>query len=278
MAARVVTLASAFVHSSSSASSSSSSSSLFRQRLSFRITLTVKPFLGSSSRGKLMAHTIAKATLGLTLPSIIEPPKISFAAKDVDVVEWKGDILAVGVTEKDMAKDENSKFPNPILKKLDAHLSGLLAEASSEEDFTGKAGQSVVLRLPGLGSKRIGLIGLGKTASTASAFQGLGEAVAAAAKTANASDVAVVLADSTGLSAELKLATASAIASGTVLGIHEDTRYKSESKKLALKSVDILGLGAGPELDKKLKYAEEVSSGIIFGRELVNSPANVLTP
>lgn len=65
---------------------------------------------------------------------------------------------------------------------------------------------------------------------------------------------------------------------GTVLGIHEDNRYKSESKKTALRSVDILGLGTGPELDKKLKYAEDVSSGIIFGRELVNSPANVLTP
>lgn len=63
-----------------------------------------------------------------------------------------------------------------------------------------------------------------------------------------------------------------------MLGIHEDNRYKSESKKTALKSVDVLGLGTGPELDKKLKYAEEVSSGIIFGRELVNSPANVLTP
>ena len=62
------------------------------------------------------------------------------------------------------------------------------------------------------------------------------------------------------------------------MGIHEDNRYRSESKKQTLKSVEILGLGSGPELEKKLKYAEDVSSGIIFGRELVNSPANVLTP
>lgn len=63
-----------------------------------------------------------------------------------------------------------------------------------------------------------------------------------------------------------------------MLGFFEDNRYKSESKKLALRSVDIIGLGTGPELEKKLKYAGYVSSGIIFGRELVNSPANVLTP
>ena len=62
------------------------------------------------------------------------------------------------------------------------------------------------------------------------------------------------------------------------MGIYEDNRYKSESKKPALKSVDILGLGTGPELEKKLKYAQDVASGIILGKEFVNSPANVLTP
>ena len=221
---------------------------------------------------------MAHATLGLTKPNQIDPPKISFAAKEIDVVEWKGDILAVGVTEKDMTKDDNSKFQNSILKKLDDQLGGLLSEASSEEDFTGKTGQSTVLRLPGLGSKRVGLIGLGQSAISPADFQGLGESVAAAAKAAQASNVAVALASSEGLSEQSKLTSASAIASGTVLGIYEDSRYKSESKKPALKSVDILGLGTGPEIEKKLKYAEDVSSGVILGRELVNSPANVLTP
>lgn len=65
---------------------------------------------------------------------------------------------------------------------------------------------------------------------------------------------------------------------GTVLGTHDDNRYRSESKTPSIKSVDILGLGSGSELEKKLKYAEHLSSGIIFGKELVNSPANVLTP
>ncbi|MBA0633004.1 hypothetical protein Godav_001662 [Gossypium davidsonii] len=220
-----------------------------------------------------MAHT-----LGLTQPANIELPKISFAAKEIDVAEWKGDLLAVGVTEKDMTKDENSKFQNPILKKLDGLLGGLLAEASFEEDFTGKAGQSLVHRLPGLGSKRVGLFGLGQSASSPGAFHGLGEAVAAAAKTAQASGVAVILASSECPSAMSKGNTAAAIVSGTVLGLYEDNRYKSESKKPQLKSLDILGLGTGPEIEKKIKYAEVVSCAIIFGRELVNSPANVLTP
>ena len=63
-----------------------------------------------------------------------------------------------------------------------------------------------------------------------------------------------------------------------MLGLYEDNRYKSASKKVHLKQVDIIGLGSGAEVDQKLKYANDLSSGVIFGRELVNSPANVLTP
>ena len=137
------------------------------------------------------------------------------------MTEWKGDILAVGVTEKDMVKDESAKFENVILKKLDSKLGGLLAEASSEEDFTGKVGQSTVLRIPGLGSKRVGLIGLGQSASTTAAFTGFGEAVAATAKSAQASSVAIVLASSEGLSGDSKPNTASAIASGiSLMGLY----------------------------------------------------------
>lgn len=65
---------------------------------------------------------------------------------------------------------------------------------------------------------------------------------------------------------------------GAVLGTFDDNRFKSESKTPVLKSVDILGLGTGPEIEKKLKYAENVCSGIILGKELVNAPANVVTP
>ncbi|KAI4381061.1 hypothetical protein MLD38_007177 [Melastoma candidum] len=235
-----------------------------------------RPF-GRRSGGR-RSLVMAAHNLGLTTPVNLDPLKISFAAKDADLAEWKGDVLAVGVTEQDLTKDENSKFQNPILQKLDAQLSGLLSEASSEEDFMGKAGQSVVLRLPGIGSKRVGLFGLGQSPSNIISVRSLGETVAAVAKTAQASNVAIVLASSDSLSAESKLTTASALASGAVLGVHDDNRYKSESKKPSLKSVDIIGLGNGPEIEKKLKYAENLSSGIIFGRELVNSPANVLTP
>ncbi|ESW10270.1 hypothetical protein PHAVU_009G195000 [Phaseolus vulgaris] len=254
----------------------SSSSSIFLRTLSRRSS---PPLLRLSLTSPPLRNLMACASLGLTRPSNTETPKVSFASKEVDVVQWKGDLLAIGVTEKDLAPNAEAKFQNAILNALDSKLGGLLGQASSEEDFTGKPGQSVVLRIAdGLGSKRVALLGLGASASSFAAFKSLGEAVAAAAKSAQAGHVAVALASSDAFSVESKLNAASAIASGTVLGTFEDNRYRSESKKSALKSVDIIGLGSGPELEKKLKFATDVSSGIIFGRELVNSPANVLTP
>jgi leucyl aminopeptidase len=142
--------------------------------------------------------------------------QISFSAKVVEFSEWKGDILAVAVTEKDLSKDSDSKFENAVLKKLDGQLGGLLSEAAAEEDFTGKAGQLVVLRLPGQGFKRVGLIGLGQNApSTAVASRGLGEAVASVAKAAQASSAAIVLASPSGILEEFKVNAAGSVASGT---------------------------------------------------------------
>ncbi|KAL3353033.1 hypothetical protein AABB24_020830 [Solanum stoloniferum] len=263
-----------------------SSSSSFHSYPSFFTKFQSSPIWSFSisvtplcSRGaKRMAHSIARDTLGLTHTNQSDAPKISFAAKEIDLVEWKGDILAVGATEKDLARDGNSKFQNPLLQKLDSKLSGLLSEASFEEDFSGKFGQSTILRLPGLGSKRIALVGLGSSTSSTAAYRSLGEAAAAAAKSAQASNIAIALASTDGLSAESKLSSASAITTGAVLGTFEDNRFKSESKKPTLKSLDILGLGTGPEIEKKIKYAADVCAGVILSRELVNAPANVLTP
>ncbi|XP_055802234.1 leucine aminopeptidase, chloroplastic-like [Solanum dulcamara] len=270
----------------SSALASSSSSfphypSVFtkcRSSPSWGFSIAVAPLC--SRRSKRIAHCIARDTLGLTQPNESDVPKISIGAKEINLVEWKGDILAIGATEKDSIRDENSKFKNPLLQKLDSELNGLLSEASSEEDFSGKSGQSVILRLPGgLRSKRIALVGLGSSTSSApSVYHSLGEAAAAAAKSAQASNIAVALASTDELSVESKLSSASAIATGVLLGIFEDNRFRSESKKPTLESLDILGLGTGPEIENKIKYAEHVSAGIILGRELVNAPANVLTP
>uniref|UniRef100_A0A0E0FBQ0 Cytosol aminopeptidase domain-containing protein n=1 Tax=Oryza meridionalis TaxID=40149 RepID=A0A0E0FBQ0_9ORYZ len=231
-------------------------------------------------------------TLGLTMPNVVDPPQITFAAKDMDLTEWEGDILAILVTENDVCKatssSSSSRFTNAAaaLAKLDGELGGLLSEASAEEDFTGRAGQSVALRLPAApgryGFKRLCLVGVGNNMpSSAAACRSIGETVVAAAMSARARSAAVALASPPPgwvQGEDLRLNAAAAVASGVVLGLHEDRRYKSDSKKVHLKQVDLIGFGSGQEMDRKLHYANHVSTAVIFAKELVNSPANVLTP
>jgi leucyl aminopeptidase len=76
MAAIVVSLASALVASSSRSSSSLVFAKL-RSSSALRVSFAVAPF--SSRRGRVMAHTLAQATLGLTLPASIEAPKVSLS-------------------------------------------------------------------------------------------------------------------------------------------------------------------------------------------------------
>uniref|UniRef100_A0ACD5YPB2 Uncharacterized protein n=1 Tax=Avena sativa TaxID=4498 RepID=A0ACD5YPB2_AVESA len=227
-----------------------------------------------------MASTTSTAvmttTLGLTQPSAVEPLQVTFAAIDIEASDWKGDVLAVLVTENDLRRSPT--FENAV---LDGQLGGggFLSEALAEEDFAGRSGQSVVLRLQGQGFKRLCLVGLGRDApSTTAACQSIGESVASIAKSARAGSAAVVLASPGGIQEEFRPDAAAAIASGVVLGLHEDNRYRSESKKVHLKQVNLIGFGYGPEVDHKLKLADHIASGVIFGKDLVNSPANVLTP
>lgn len=65
---------------------------------------------------------------------------------------------------------------------------------------------------------------------------------------------------------------------GAVLGTFEDQRFKSESKKPLLESIEIFGLGSGPELEEKLSQTVKLAAGVIFAKQLVNAPPNVLIP
>ncbi|KAJ9558004.1 LOW QUALITY PROTEIN: hypothetical protein OSB04_012618 [Centaurea solstitialis] len=112
---------------------------------------------------------------------------ISFVAKETDLVEWKGDIRAMGVIEKGTTKDANSKFQNSILKKLDSQETRFSIKwiiCLSRKTSLERLDSQLIIRIAGLGSKR--------------AFQAI--------------NVAFAITSSNGLTPEMKLATTSAIA------------------------------------------------------------------
>jgi leucyl aminopeptidase len=71
------------------------------------------------------------------------------------------------------------------------------------------------------------------------------------------------------------ISTAQAITEGLLLALHQDNRFKSEPDKGSkLETIELLGLeGAGAGITR----AEQICSGVILARELVNAPANSVT-
>ncbi|MCO5578621.1 hypothetical protein L7F22_032465 [Adiantum nelumboides] len=204
---------------------------------------------------------------------------IEYSASKLDAAEWKGDILAVGVSSADLEKDDSGGFKNATLRKLDDALQGILGSIVAEEDFSGKAGQSTFVRLPGFGFKRIGLVGIDLSQpAVLSKWKSFGEAVAGVAKTAQAGSVAITLANLDEIEKESLQYKATAIATGVTLGVHEDSRFKSEKKKPTLKSLEFLGFGSGTVFEAQLQITQKVCQGVFLTKELVNAPPNVVTP
>lgn len=147
--------------------------------------------------------------------------QISFAAKDSEFSDWDGDILAVAVTDKDVQVQPHvsgSEFENAVLRRLDVQLGGLLRAAAAEEEFAGRPGQSVVLRVRGQRFKRVALVGFAARDRDrdAGCLHGLGESVASVARAARATSAAILVADPAVVRPESRLNAAAAIASGTV--------------------------------------------------------------
>lgn len=216
---------------------------------------------------------VLTSEVGLTKPAAPVVPEIAVQSSEADAVKWKGDIIVFGVFEGGLEDKE--------LKRLDELVGGLISDIIKEEDFSGKIGQSTYTRLAGHSFKRVGLVGLGKVNAvnkSTKVWKTLGENIATASKTAQATSVAVLIAGSSDLSEDVKLAAASAITSGVVLGTYEDTRFKSESKKPLLRSVDLLGLGNIAQLEGQLAQTVHQCAGVMLAKQLVNAPPNVLIP
>jgi leucyl aminopeptidase len=184
---------------------------------------------------------------------------------------WSGDCLAIGLFEEQV--EQSQQFI-----ALNQALDGLLQEIVSESEFKGKSGETTWLRSPSGKNiaRKIVLIGLGKPDSWT--LEGLRQAAATAVRTAQKQKSKTV-----GLALPLfnenATLSAGAIAEGIELSLHQDNRFKSEPEangsKQYIEQVDVLGVGTQTDAIAK---AQHVCAGVILARELVNAPANVVTP
>jgi leucyl aminopeptidase len=193
---------------------------------------------------------------------------MDFRATDTSILNWSGDALAI-------AFHEEAVNVTGDVAKLDEKLSGVISELIEETEFKGSAGSSAVTRVGG-GSqiRKIIVLGLGKAED--SPLENWRLAAATAAKVAQKERCKTL-----GLGLNLwnndASNTTQAMVEGVALGLHKDTRFKSdpEEKKSFLEQVDLLGLSGQEDA---IRRGQQIASGVILARELVSAPANQVTP
>jgi leucyl aminopeptidase len=184
------------------------------------------------------------------------------------LLEWAGDTLAIGLFEDAVELTGD-------LAALDQKFAGVLKELIAEEEFTGKANNTIFTRV-GAGNpvRKVILVGLGKP--EAIKLDTLRHAAAAAAKAAKKQKTKT-LAISLPIWNNDPAATAQALTEGTQLALYQDNRFKSEpeDKSPQIETIDLLGL-AGQEAS--INRANQIVAGVILARQLVAAPANAVTP
>lgn len=195
-----------------------------------------------------------------------------------DAVKQSCDLLLVPVFESDIS---GGKQPMKALLALDEALAGLPFKAAAEEDFTGKAEQSLLFHaFQGAPARRALLLGLGPRQR----FQpevlrlALGRGVKAAMKV-SAKSLAVAMPE-----AREEEACVKAAAEGLLLGTYRFDRYKAvqgaaaRSRIAEARLVLPLGVEKTRGMQEALDLALAVARATNWTRDLVNEPANALTP
>lgn len=193
------------------------------------------------------------------------------------LAEYTGELLVIAVwaNEADQEDEEDKKdyvLPPEIGQALG--LEDVLNEVVADAEFTAAKGSSTEsIRVMGKGVKRIALYGLGKKSKG-------GGPSAGAAKFAVKKAMGIKSCDSVGLYVhEAGVDDVALIAEGANIGGHVDERYKEkkDTEKVPSELVAV-GISSSAEMTGAVKRGVSIATGVITTKELINAPANVLTP
>eukprot|EP00746_Dinoflagellata_sp_MGD_P003367 gnl/MRDRNA2_/MRDRNA2_106557_c0_seq1.p1 gnl/MRDRNA2_/MRDRNA2_106557_c0~~gnl/MRDRNA2_/MRDRNA2_106557_c0_seq1.p1 ORF type:complete len:657 (-),score=157.21 gnl/MRDRNA2_/MRDRNA2_106557_c0_seq1:71-2041(-) len=203
----------------------------------------------------------------------------SVTAATGTVVDWSGDALILMLWGR--AKDDEGPLVlDGDALAVDSALGGAVQELAGAEEFAGEAGKSASVRLIGQSVKTLILVGLGPKPEGDSEVDwrqaGAVAAEAVGGKLKGSGTAAISGLENPKLQPLLE---------GFLLGLHKDYRFKGKltsDKEKPSKGPSSLELfldsSASKDLSAAATDAKSVASGVIFARELVNAPPNVLTP
>jgi leucyl aminopeptidase len=193
------------------------------------------------------------------------------------ITEEAADLIVVSLFE-------GIKTPEGAAEAVDAALGGAIRDVIEAGDFTGRSGQVVTLYARGaLPAPRVLVVGLGEQAKfSVSAARDAAGTAARKARELNVRHIAttVYAAGAGGLTA---LEASQALVEGTLLGLYRYAGYRSEPPKdwkadpqtMVLVEADVERAAAYPI---GVARAEAVVRNVKLARDLVNTPANYMTP
>lgn len=186
------------------------------------------------------------------------------------------DLLVLPIFEAEVG--DAAARSKPLLA-IDAALAGALLESAQRENFTAKAEASFGLHALGrIKGRRVLLIGLGDSAHfDAEVLRMAAGRVAKIASKSNAASLAFALPD---LPVEVAIR---AVAEGLVLGGYAFRAYKTgragQAPSLAQANLVLPdGLTATAEMTAALEQAQQIADATNWARDLVNTPAQDMTP
>lgn len=208
--------------------------------------------------------------------------KIDYKFTKEDITEVKADIVAV-----ECKKISNkSKKPGELLKEdggiaLDKKLGGLIGRIIKEEEFEGELGEIKVIHTDGkIGAKKIVVFGIGNGKEfSLDLFRKLGAEIARVANDLRAGSL-VIVPEPRNINKLPVHERMQALSEGITLGGYKSERYKDKKdiKEHTLKTLILAFSGKTAQISNALILGTEIADAINYARELVNVPAEDMTP
>ena len=176
---------------------------------------------------------------------------------------------------------ENRKL-GAVAKAVDQASEGAISAVLKRGDLAGKPGQTLLLQnLPGLKAERVLLVGSGKEEALGDrAWRKLVASVAGVLKGLNGADAVLALDDIAVSNRDAHYGKYRLLAETLLDGEYVFDRFKSQkAEPRALKKVTLLADKAGQaEVERAVKHASAIASGMAFTRDLGNLPPNLCHP
>ncbi len=190
----------------------------------------------------------------------------------------KGKLLATTAELLVVPVFATNDFQPGVLGLFDALTQNKITKSSKALDFTGRPGQSLLLTAPlGGVAEELLLVGLGERQHS-DIREALREAMGIAVATAKRRGLRTIAID---LSAkEFKADAAEAVATAAMLADYIFDKYKIQKLDKQLSSIELVTADGrlAPAMRKAVERAQTIVSGVTLARNLVNTPAQDMTP